>query len=262
MEQINRLQEHIAGLAEGGLCVAFSGGVDSALVLKIAAVTGQNVHAVYINNHLSPAGDSTAAQKMAAEFGVPFTVLDMDLSADREIMDNPPDRCYRCKKKLFIAVCDYAKVHTLKTVADGTNADDLTAYRPGRKALAELGVQSPLAELGITKQKVRMYAERLDISAAHRPAASCLLTRFSYNTKVNENMLKQVEQCEALLHQAGYPNCRVRLHGAVARIEIQKEQFADFLKEQALIEKIKQQGIGYITLDLEGLRSGSMDEGL
>jgi len=164
------------------------------------------------------------------------------------------------QKSLFRNLVEFAKEHNLKYVLDGTNADDLNAYRPGIKALNELGVISPLAKLGISKAEVREMAKRLNISVASRPSAPCMATRLPYNTEINFELLENIDKCEEFIKSLGFKVVRVRVHNDIVRIEVDKEELYKLLeKGDIIIEYLKSLGFVYITLDLEGFRSGSMD---
>lgn len=245
---------------EGGICVAFSGGVDSSLVLKLAAQVSDHVVAVHFRTTLHPVGDEEQAKQIAKEIGVPFVVISLDEFTNPIILQNPRDRCYHCKHMLFSLLLAWAKEHHYSTCLDGTNFDDLNAYRPGIKALKELQILSPLADLKITKQEVRALAAQLGLSVSQKPSSPCLATRLPYNTPITIKAINQIATAEALLHQYGFPVNRVRLHNEIARIEIPKEQFSQFYKNETCIQALKQIGFTYITLDIEGFRSGSMDE--
>lgn len=254
---------------EQDLCLAFSGGVDSSLLLKTAAEaaakTGKNVYAVTFNTRLHPACDLENAKKVAGELGGIHKIIDIDELEQEAIRQNPVNRCYLCKKHLFETLKGFAASQGVFCVMDGTNEDDLHVYRPGIQALRELGIISPLALLHITKEEVKAIAASYGISAASRPSTPCMATRLPYNTPIDYELLKHIEEGEAYLRSlAGTrANVRLRLHGAIARIEVDKELFSLFLSRSGEITAaMKALGFTYITLDLEGFRSGSMDIGL
>lgn len=254
---------------EQDLCLAFSGGVDSSLLLKTAAEaaakTGKNVYAVTFNTRLHPACDLENAKKVAGELGGIHKIIDIDELEQEAIRQNPVNRCYLCKKHLFETLKGFAASQGIFCVMDGTNEDDLHVYRPGIQALRELGIISPLALLHITKEEVKAIAASYGISAASRPSTPCMATRLPYNTPIDYELLKRMEEGEAYLRSlAGTrANVRLRLHGAIARIEVDKELFSLFLSRSGEIAAaMKALGFTYITLDLEGFRSGSMDIGL
>ena len=170
------------------------------------------------------------------------------------------DRCYLCKKCLFRKLIAKAEELGARTVLDGTNADDLTVYRPGIRALRELGVISPLAELGITKAEVRQIAAEYGLSVSGRPSTPCMATRFPYGTELDYDMIRRVEEGEAWLRAQGFYNVRLRVHGGIARIEVDPESMTELVKiREELLKKMSGYGFDYVTLDLAGFRSGSMD---
>lgn len=241
--------------------VAFSGGVDSSLLLalaKEAAGAKARVCAVTMQTRLHPAAEIAAAARAAAELGVEHTVLTVDELAEAGIEENPVDRCYRCKRHLFRKIREWAGE---AQILEGTNADDLGVYRPGIRALKELGIVSPLALAGITKAEVRGLAEQYGLSAAKRASTPCMATRFPYGTKLSYEALGRAAQGEAYLKNLGVYNVRLRVHGDTARIEVDPDDFSAVLSERAgIVRYLKELGYTYVTLDLEGFRSGSMDE--
>lgn len=263
--QYERLRDRLRSLVSQGLCIAFSGGVDSSLLLKaacnISKEKGEKVYAVTFLTKLHPHGEMEEARQTALEFGAIHDVIEVDEFADREILKNPVDRCYRCKRLLFQTLRSYAQERNLLALADGTNADDLHQYRPGIRALHELGVASPLAECGLTKADVRRLSHTLGLKASEKPSAPCLATRIPYNTLLDFNVLQNIDKGEAFLKELGYPVVRIRLHGDIARIEVPKEKLSNILGDSDLIiSRLKGLGFSYVTLDLKGFRSGSMDQ--
>ncbi len=259
---MEHLKTKLQSLLDGGLCVAFSGGVDSSVLLKLACELAppQTIHAVTFETKLHPCADLAVAQRVAQEVGAIHHVISVNELDNVDILHNPVDRCYRCKKHLFSTLIDYAKTHNLAHIIDGTNADDLTAYRPGIGALKELGIISPLAELGITKAKVRQLASDLNLSVSNRPSAPCLATRLPYNTPIDLDLLARIDRGETYLKSLGFAVNRIRVHGAIARIEIPTDQVpACIAQQQAIVTTIHDLGLPYVTLDLEGFRSGSLD---
>jgi uncharacterized protein len=258
------LEEKINSIVEGGVCIAFSGGVDSSLILKLACEAGKklnkNVYAVTFETRLHPVSDVTISKKVAGEMGAIHEIIQVNEFENKEILKNPVNRCYLCKKSLFINLTEFAKNNDLMYVVDGTNADDLKTYRPGVKALGELGVVSPLAELGISKQEVREMAKNLSISVASRPSAPCMATRLPYNTELNFELLEKIDKAEEFIKSLGFDMVRVRVHNDIARIEVTKENMMKLVENsQTIIDIMKKSGFVYIALDMEGFRSGSMD---
>lgn len=269
-EKIQRLKESLSGLLERGLCVAFSGGVDSAVLLQTAEVLRRerklpkgSLRAVLFMTRLHPPADEEDARQQAAAMGVPQEIVRVDEFSDPEILQNPPDRCYRCKKLLFKSLLDFAEKNGLKAAADGTNFDDLSEYRPGLRALKELGIHSPLAEAELTKEEVRRLAAEYGLRVSSKPSSPCMATRMPYGDRLTPEKLHQAAAGEALLKQKGFPVNRVRIHGNLARVEIPKGEFSRFLEQaEEITAELKALGILYVTLDLQGFRSGSMDEAL
>ena len=259
--KFNALRAELAEIGAQGLCVAFSGGVDSMLLLKAAAdVLGSRVSAVTFSSRLSPKTELGEAAAAARAMGVRHYVLTFDELTDERILSNPPDRCYHCKHFIFRTLQDFSQAHGLGAVADGTNADDRTEYRPGLRALRELGVHSPLADCGFTKRDVRTAARTLGLSAAGKPSAPCLATRVPYGERLTDALLEKIERAETSLKALGFAQCRVRAHGDIARIEVPAEDLARALEKRSeIIAGLHAAGFLYITLDLEGFRSGSMD---
>lgn len=244
--------------------VAFSGGVDSTLLLAEALdVLGKaNVLAVTLTGSLFPPEEVYETNALAERLGAAHTVLAQHPLEVAGLADNPPDRCYVCKRALFRSVTDLAEERGLAEVLDGSNADDANAHRPGTKALRELGVVSPLMDAGLAKADVRALSRRLNLPTADRPSSPCLATRFPYGQPITEAALERVAAAERHLRHLGYEVCRVRDHGDVARIEVPPEQVARLVSRQhgRIVTDLKALGYAYVTVDLEGYRSGAMDE--
>lgn len=256
----NEFLNHI----DDGICIAFSGGVDSSLLLKIASDVSKekniDIYAVTFSTKLHPMSDITISKKLAKSMNVIHEIITIDEFQNKDILNNPIDRCYQCKKYLFTRLLQFAKSKGLKYIVDGTNADDLKEYRPGLMALSELGIISPLAKFNITKKEVREIATTLNLSVASRPSSPCLATRLPYNTKITLELLQNIEKAEDYLNSIGFKIVRVRVHKDIARIEIPTEDFNRFLQNKDnIITYFKKLGFIYVTLDLEGFRSGSMD---
>lgn len=263
MEKLQNLETILSGLCKEGLTVAFSGGVDSCLLLAAACRTGFPVQAVMIRSQLTPLEDREAAEQAARECGAALTMLDLDVSRFPEIMENGPKRCYFCKRRMFEAIQSWSAERGIPHLADGTNGDDHHCYRPGLQALRELGVRSPLAECNMTKEDVRAAAAALGLSTARRPSAPCMATRLPYGAALDFSLLRKLEEGERVLKRMGFSPCRLRLHGDVARIEVPRER-VPVLAERGdeVCAALRPLGFSYLTLDLEGFRSGSMDIGV
>ena len=248
------------------IVLAFSGGVDSALLLKIASSLRENendVVAMFFKAPSSTEEDLANAKNLAKDMQVKLYIKDVDIFVDENITNNSKDRCYHCKSHLFKQAIDLKEKLGYGCVIDGTNTDDHKVYRPGLTALKDLGVISPLNMAGFSKEMVRSLATSLGVSVAKRPSAPCLLTRFPYNTKITPEKLERVEKAEAFIRKLGFIKFRVRDHSNIARIELEKDDFIKFLEiKDQVIKEFKDLGFSYVTLDLEGFRSGSMDEGL
>lgn len=263
-EKCKSLYELIDSYTGQDVMLAFSGGVDSALLLKLlcdsAKKNKSRVYAVTLHTMLHTAVEMEAAEKMAREAGAFFLPLQADELENAGIMENPVNRCYLCKKYLFAQILKKAEELHVTTVVEGTNEDDLHVYRPGLKAVRELGILSPLALAGMTKQEVRRCALEWGICAAAKPSAPCLATRFPYGTRLSYEKLRLVEQGEDWLKSLGLYNVRLRVHGDVARIEMDEGDMPVFLERRKEVAAfLKKLGYSYVTLDLEGFRSGSMD---
>lgn len=258
------LENRMAELATEDICLAFSGGVDSSLLLKAAVDaanhTKKKVYAVTFDSRLHPSCDLEIARRVASELGGIHQVLTVDELEQEAIRHNPVNRCYLCKYHLFDTLRLFAAERGVTRILDGTNEDDMHVYRPGIQALKELGILSPLAELHFTKQEVKELAAEYGISVASRPSTPCMATRLLYGMEIDYDMLARIAEGEAYLRTCISGNVRLRLHGNVARIEVDAEAFPGLMAErEQIVSKLKELGFVYLTLDLEGFRSGSMD---
>ncbi|MGB8452948.1 MAG: ATP-dependent sacrificial sulfur transferase LarE [Anaerocolumna sp.] len=261
---LDRLSQVMEDNMSAGICIAFSGGVDSSLLLKAACDTGkrmnQSILAVTFETKLHPHGDLAEAKTLALSFGAVHKIITVDEFADPEIKHNPVDRCYRCKNLLFKTLIETAKSEGYHYLMDGSNYDDADAYRPGMKALKELGIHSPLLELKMTKDEIRSLSSDLNLVTSTKPSAPCLATRLPYGAVLDFDLLERIDQGEKFIKNLGFYNVRLRAHNDIIRIEIDKTDFIKFMKQQEpVLNKLKDLGFEYITLDLEGFRSGSMD---
>lgn len=259
---MHRLQDILAGY--NNAVIAFSGGVDSALLLKTAADTlGEKVLAVTVRSIINPPGEIEEAVSLAAATGVKHLVVDMDPLQYEEFVANSPLRCYYCKKKIMGLMFDLAREHGYEHVLDGVNADDTGDYRPGMQADGELGVKTPLLEAGLTKADIRELSRRLGLPTAAKPSAACLASRVPYGTRITAAALQRVADAEVYLRGMGFSQVRVRDHGNLARIEVPGEEVPGLVSEAAAIAaKLKELGFNYVTMDLQGYRTGSMNETL
>ncbi|SHJ95696.1 ATP-dependent sacrificial sulfur transferase LarE [Hespellia stercorisuis] len=263
-EKCKELKEMIDGYTKKNLMIAFSGGVDSSLLLSLACESakqyGTTVYAATLHTMLHPMNDLEEARRTAREAGAEHLVLKVNELQDAGILHNPVDRCYRCKKCLFQQVQKQAEELEIDVILDGTNEDDLHVYRPGIRALGELGIISPLALTGMTKAEVRRLAKENGLATSSKPSTPCLATRFPYGTQLEESKMKQVEKGEAYLKTLGFYNVRLRVHGDTARIEVDRPDIGKMAEKSGeIVAYLKSLGYRYITVDLEGFRSGSMD---
>ena len=242
--------------------VAFSGGVDSTLILRLAhEELGSNAVAVTAVSPSLARSDLAAAQDIAREIGVAHELLESTETEDPRYRRNDPQRCYFCKTNVYQAIIDFAGQEGFTWILDGTNADDLGDHRPGLRAAREHGVRSPLQEAGIGKEETRAWARELGLSNWDRPANACLSSRVPYGSEVTPAKLAQIEQAEAALRELGFKELRVRHHDQVARIEVTRDQLPRAIEQGDLITKaMRQAGFSYATVDLAGFRSGSMND--
>jgi uncharacterized protein len=258
--KLKRLQQMLTGMKS--CAIAYSGGVDSTFLIKVAYDTlGTNALAVTATSSTYPQRELEDAKHFAHTIGIPHVIIHSEELDITKFSDNPPDRCYYCKKELFRTIQQIAQEHHLNAVLDGSNADDRFDYRPGAKARKELGVISPLKDVGLTKQEIRDLSGSLHLKTSEKPAFACLASRFPYGVKITKERLKQVEQAEEFLFSLGIKQCRVRYHDHIARIEVAPEDLQTILTHaQRIIKRFKKLGFTYITLDLEGYRTGSLNE--
>ena len=249
----------------GSAVVAFSGGVDSALLSRIAAeeLAGRVVLVTAESETYTPA-ESERAKELARAFGAPHIIIATSEFEDPIFRANPPDRCYHCKRELFNRLDKIRKDHGYNFVADGANADDAGDYRPGERAAREFAVRRPLAEIGMTKEEIRELAKCLDLPNWDCPAAACLASRIPYGTPIEPDVLKRIARAEAKITEfAGIRQVRVRHHGDLARIEAPPDALARLAAPElraSIVEALRALGYHYVTLDLQGYRMGSMNE--
>lgn len=265
-DRIQRLTGLLNEYSKGGVAVAFSGGVDSALLLSVLAELRKKetfpLLAVTVSSDLLRPAEMCEAEALCRTWNVPFRVLNIKLLKDEKIRYNPKDRCYLCKKMLFQKIQEQAHLENCGTVIDGTHADDFKVYRPGLWAIKELGIRSPLAELGFGKKDIREVAAILGLECANKPSLPCLATRFEYGAELKEEHLREVGEAEKFIQSFfNVPqDIRVRVHGTLARIEVLPRNFPVLEAHRAeIIERFRALHFCYVTLDLEGFRSGSMD---
>mgnify|MGYP006299428939 CR=1 FL=1 len=250
----------------GELAVAFSGGLDSTFLAAVAAETlGSRALAVTAASPLYPLHEQREAAELARRIGIRHeTVASNELEVPG-FAGNPPHRCYLCKHELFTEVRAVAARHGIDVIADGTNADDTADYRPGRKAALELDVRSPLLEAGLGKREIRELSRRMQLPTADKPAFACLASRFPYGDKITLEKLQSVAKLEDKLRELGFRQYRVRHHGNLARIEVEPreiERLSSIGDREAVVAAGKAAGFLYVTLDLLGYRTGSMNDTL
>jgi uncharacterized protein len=261
-----KMEKVISKLKEkGSVLVALSGGVDSSLVAKLAKIAlGDKVLAVTADSMTLPPGELEEAKKIAKEIGVKHLIIQVNELSNPNFAENPPERCYYCKKELISELKRIAREHNLAAIVDGTNAEDLKGHRPGALALIEEGVFSPLADVGLTKNDVRKLAKMLGLSTAEKPSMACLSSRFPYLQRITQEKLRRVAEAEKTIKQlTGIKELRVRDHGDIARVEVGRNERKLLYNEQlmdTIAGKLKALGFKYVTMDLQGYRSGSMDE--
>jgi len=265
---IEQKWEHLkAVLRDMKLAVlAYSGGVDSSLLLKAASeVMGPQLIAVTAVSETYPDGELPVAQAFARSLGVTHRILHTDELSSESFAQNPPDRCYYCKQELFGKLRRLADSEGISEVIEGSNTDDLKDHRPGRQAAREYCVRSPLVEAGFSKAEVRECARSLKIAVWDKPSLACLSSRIPYGTRITTDVLRTIQQAEDHLRSLGFRQIRVRHHDETARIEIGTTEFPRLLEPgttERIIQVLKGLGYLYVCLDLEGYRTGSMNEGL
>lgn len=250
----------------GRVVVAFSGGVDSTLVLKVACdVLRNGVVAVIGDSEAFPQGEVDAALAIAQTFGIEVIRVRTHELANPHFAVNNPDRCYHCKSELFSVLRQVADERGIAWVVDGSHAEDGRAgdHRPGMRAAAEKGVRSPLREAGLTKSEIRALARSLGLPNWDKPSFACLSSRFPYGTRITPELLARLDRCEQVLRDLGFRRYRVRHHDTVARIEVDPGDLERVLRyRQTILERFREAGYAYVALDLEGYRSGKMNDTL
>jgi len=248
----------------GSVLVAYSGGVDSAFLLRVAADTlGDRALGATARSPSYPPSELEAAIQLAREIGARHVVVETHEMDEEAYVSNPANRCFYCKTELWHTLTPLAEREGLSARVDGFNADDVGDYRPGAVASRQQGVRSPLLEVGLTKSEIRSLSRELRLSTWNKPAMACLSSRVPYGERISREKLEQIDRAEQLLRELGFHQVRVRHHGDVARIELLPADAARFFADglaQPISRRIRELGFHYVTLDLEGYRSGSMNE--
>ena len=264
-EKYQRLQRILTDL--GSVVIAFSGGVDSTFLLKAATETlgPSRVLAVIAVSESYPEREKEEAIHLAEEIGAPYRLIHTKELSDPRYANNPSNRCFYCKDELFSRLSEIAREMGYAHVLDGTNQDDVGDYRPGIAAAKRLGVRSPLLEAGLTKADIRALSRHMGLPTWNKPAAACLASRIPYNTRITSEMLRQVDAAEQCLFDLGFRIVRVRHHGEIARIEVAPSEIARLAQpevREVVVSRLKALGYKYVTLDLTGYRTGSLNENL
>lgn len=250
----------------GSVAVAFSAGVDSTFLLKVAQEElGDRCLAVVAVSPSYTEEEAGEARELARSFGSEILFIDTNELADENYASNPTNRCYYCKTELFTRMAPVARERGLRWVVYGANLDDTSDHRPGQQAAQEFGVRAPLIEAEMTKSDIRELSRMLGVPTWNKPSQACLASRFPYGTRITVENLNRVAAAERVLRRAGFSQLRVRHHGDLARIEVPREDFPRLLEGDLateVVERIKEVGYRFVTLDLQGFRSGSLNEGM
>ena len=243
------------------VAIAFSGGVDSTLLLKASYdALGDNVIAITANSAVFPEGENNEAKEFCKAYGIRQLTIDYDVMSVPNFCDNPSNRCYHCKKNLMSIMRNVALENGIQTVAEGSNIDDTKDYRPGFKAVEELGIISPLKEVGLTKKEIRNLSREMNLPTWDKPSYACLATRIPFGDNITIDKLRKIEEAEDFLHEMGFLQARARVHDNLCRIEIETEKFERIIDEDVrckIVSRLKEIGFEFVSLDLQGYVMGS-----
>jgi len=265
-KQLNEKKEQlkISLIKMNKVVIAFSGGVDSAFLLAFShQILGKNTIAVTIDSPFTPSWELDDAKEFTKSMKINHKIIKIVYKELEYIRKNQLDRCYYCKKLIFKRIKDFAKKNNFKFVLDASNYDDLNDYRPGMKALKELKIISPLIDVGLKKEEVRILSKKMNLTSWDKPSMACLASRFPYNSPITSSGLEKIEKSEEYIRSFGIKQLRVRYFDEIAKIEVFKKDLKLIIKNSQRIAKfMKKLGFKYITIDLEGYRTGSLNEAL
>lgn len=261
-KKLNQLKMYLKSL--GSVAVAFSGGVDSTFLLRMARdALGDNVIAITAKSHSFPKRELEGAKLFCGKMGIRQLIFDFnELSVDG-FCQNPPNRCYLCKRELYNRMIEIVEKQGILHIVEGSNMDDTGDYRPGMEAVKESGIKSPLQKAGFYKEEIRKLSKELGLPTWGKPSFACLSSRFAYGEPITAEKLAMVEQAEQLLFDRGFSQARVRIHDRTARIEVLPEELENLVAKgvrEEIVTKLKSYGFTYVSMDLEGYRTGSMNE--
>ncbi len=264
LEKYGQLKDYIQSF--GSVAVAFSSGVDSTFLLYAAKeALGDRVIAVTASSHSFPERELHETEDFCSEHGIAHFVAVTEELKIEGFSQNPPNRCYLCKREIFKKIRDIANENGINEILEGSNLDDNGDYRPGLQAIAELGIKSPLREIGFSKEQIRILSRYLGLPTWDKPSFACLASRFPYGEEITEKKLQMVDRAEQFLFDLGFRQLRVRIHGNIARIELSPSDFDHFMEEKVrtdVHDQLRKIGFDYVTLDILGYRTGSMNETL
>lgn len=263
-DKLDILKKNLAEL--GTIAVAYSGGVDSTFLITVASdVLGDKAIAITSHDAGMPGNEFEKSAVFCKDRGIRQYVMETDPLQLEAYRNNHKDRCYHCKKYIFSNITAAAAAHGITNVAEGSNMDDLGDYRPGMKAIEEMGILSPLRDAGLYKAEIRQLSKEMGLPEWDKPAAACLASRFAYGETITKEKLRMVDEAESFLKEQGFRQSRVRVHGNIARIEVEPDDISRLVSEELrniTYDRLKSLGFDYVTIDIRGYRMGSMNETL